>query len=241
MLRNVLIIEDEGVIAKTIARKVISLGDAVIGPCATFYEAGELLSRHKVDLSLVDIRIKGRKDGIELAHLIREQFPMPIVFVTANGDSETLDRAKKTKPNAFILKPFTLQELEIAMEIAVVNFESSAAASVKSQLPKYLVLKTGYDQVKLPLNDIHWLASSRNYVTIKMRNSNEQKFRVTLREVEDQLQSPSFCRVSRSCIVNLDFALLIKSDKILIGDEYITMSKICREEIEASDAFKKFR
>jgi signal transduction histidine kinase len=73
------------------------------------------------DLVLMDIRLRGDADGIDAARALRENHGLPVIFLTAHGDRDTLARAKSTEPLSFVLKPFKPTELLIAIEIALVR------------------------------------------------------------------------------------------------------------------------
>jgi DNA-binding response OmpR family regulator len=76
---------------------------------------------------LLDINLNDTKDGIDLAEKINELFQLPFIFLTANSDSATIERAKKVKPNAYLVKPFNKDELYAAIEIVFNNHKSNVA------------------------------------------------------------------------------------------------------------------
>ena len=92
------IVEDEMVIARTIEHTLDELGYAHCGPACTYGEAMELLEEEKPDLLLLDINLAGKKDGIDVAEKIRQLYQMPFIFLTANSDMATIERAKKVRP-----------------------------------------------------------------------------------------------------------------------------------------------
>ena len=101
------VVEDELVIARTILTTLDELGYLHCGPSINYTEALEMLEHDKPDLLLLDIQLAGRKDGFDIAEHINERYKLPFIFLTANSDIETIDRAKKVKPHAYIVKPFT--------------------------------------------------------------------------------------------------------------------------------------
>src|SRR5215210_9425553 len=116
------VVEDELVIARTILSTLDELGYSRCGPAINYTEAMEMLELNKPDLLLVDILLSGKKDGIDVAQKLNELYQIPFIFLTANSDAETIDRAKKVKPHAYIVKPFIKEELFAAIEIAFSNF-----------------------------------------------------------------------------------------------------------------------
>lgn len=115
---RILIVEDEGLVARDMENMVMSLGYEVCGMAITGDEAVEHAARFQPDLILMDVVIKGTLDGIAAAEKIWEAFHIPIIYVTAYADELTLKRAKTTEPFGYILKPFDERELKIAIEMA---------------------------------------------------------------------------------------------------------------------------
>ena len=79
----------------------------------------ELVVKEKPDLVLMDINIKGTVDGIETAKLIKDGFKIPVIYVTSHSDGDTLDRAKATHPDGFIVKPFDDNDLRVGIALAL--------------------------------------------------------------------------------------------------------------------------
>ena len=82
-------------------------------------EAVEKAAEMRPDLVLMDIRLKGAMNGVEAAQEIRARFDIPVVYLTALADENTLQRAKVTEPCGYISKPFGERELQAAIEIAL--------------------------------------------------------------------------------------------------------------------------
>ena len=119
-----LIVEDEAIIAMDIQRRLKTIGytySIIKGHSA---DAINYLSLHDPDLILCDINIHGDLDGIDVAAYVQEHKSIPLIFITALSDKGTLDRAKKTLPYGYIVKPFTDKDLHSAIEMAL--FKHSA-------------------------------------------------------------------------------------------------------------------
>jgi DNA-binding response OmpR family regulator len=114
-----LIIEDETLIAEELRVRLSRLGFSVIAAVGSGEEGVAIATRERPDLVLMDIRLNGNKDGVQAAKEIREQFDVPIVYLTAHSDRPTVDRANKTDHDGFILKPFLRRELQSTIEVAV--------------------------------------------------------------------------------------------------------------------------
>lgn len=116
---KILIVEDERIIALRLEQTLTTMGYAVVGIAARGEEALRLAGTLQPDLILMDIVIQGEMDGIEVARQIQTTSKVPVIFVTAYGDEETLTRVKGIEPFGYILKPFRTRELQMAIEIAI--------------------------------------------------------------------------------------------------------------------------
>ncbi|MCB0657364.1 MAG: response regulator transcription factor [Saprospiraceae bacterium] len=116
---SILIIEDEGIVAEDIARRLRKLGYEVAGIKNSSEQALNYLSIHSPDLILCDIMIDGAMDGIQVAELIFQTKQIPLIFVTALADRITLERAKKVLPYGYIVKPIDNHDLLTAIELAL--------------------------------------------------------------------------------------------------------------------------
>ncbi|ACB51227.1 hypothetical protein cce_1877 [Crocosphaera subtropica ATCC 51142] len=123
MTVNILVVEDESIVAQDIKMTLEELGYIV----PVIADSGELAiknaAKFRPDLILMDIRLIGKMDGIEAAEIINQEFNIPIIYLTAHGDDETLARAKLTDPYGYLIKPFVEQDLRITLEIALYKHE----------------------------------------------------------------------------------------------------------------------
>jgi PAS domain S-box-containing protein len=115
---RILVVEDEGIIALEIAQSLRDLGYTVAGTADDCNGAVALAQTERPDLVLMDIVLKGEDDGIEAARRIRGERDIPVVFLTAYSDSETLARAREVAPYGFLVKPFRADELRAALDVA---------------------------------------------------------------------------------------------------------------------------
>ena len=116
---QILIVEDEYIVAKDIKNTLTNLGYSVPAIAASGEEALKKLSEVKPDLILMDIVLKGSMDGVQTADEIRTKFNIPVVYLTAYADDNTLQRAKITEPYGYLIKPFQERELHSTIEMAL--------------------------------------------------------------------------------------------------------------------------
>lgn len=116
---TVLIVEDESIVAEGIETSLQEMGYEVVGKIGSAKGAIELAHKHRPDIVLMDIMLKGHEDGVHAAGQITSQLDIPVVFLTAYSDKSTLDRAIMTEPFGYITKPFQDRDLSIAIELAI--------------------------------------------------------------------------------------------------------------------------
>jgi two-component system cell cycle sensor histidine kinase/response regulator CckA len=116
---QILVVEDEAIIAEDIEDTLKELGYGVAGTASSAEQAIQKVARTHPDLVLMDIRLPGIKDGIDAAQQIFAHFRTPLVYLTGHTDAVTLDRAKTTEPLGYLLKPFSGRELHAVVEIAL--------------------------------------------------------------------------------------------------------------------------
>ncbi|MDI9615357.1 GAF domain-containing protein [Methanothermobacter sp.] len=116
---KVMVVEDESIVAIDISQRLESLGYQVTATVSTGEKAVEMAEKTRPDIILMDIVLKGDMDGIEAAEEITRRMKVPIIYITAYSDEETLKRAKITGPFGYIIKPFEDRELHSVIEVAL--------------------------------------------------------------------------------------------------------------------------
>ncbi|HEY3053631.1 MAG TPA: response regulator [Thermoanaerobaculia bacterium] len=116
---RIVVVEDEAIVAMDIAAGLRRLGYEVVGLADNGPAAIAMAGQTRPDLVLMDIRLNGPMDGIEAARIIRQQLSVAIVFLTAHGDSATVERTKLAAPHGYLVKPFDEQVLHRVIEVAL--------------------------------------------------------------------------------------------------------------------------
>ncbi len=123
MNTRVLVVEDESIVARDIGNMLLGLGYDVVSIVSTAKESVLTARTARPDIVLMDILLQGERTGVEAAGQIYKQFNIPVVYLTAYADEITLQRAKKTEPFGYLLKPFEERELQTTIEIALYKFK----------------------------------------------------------------------------------------------------------------------
>ena len=123
--KNVLIVEDESIVALELSGYVESLGFKVAGIASSAKQAYEITQKHEIDLVLMDVHIKGEVDGISCAREIKKSKDVSLIYISAFSDDDTLRRAIQTDPSSYLIKPLNRMELKVAIGIAMKNSSDS--------------------------------------------------------------------------------------------------------------------
>jgi two-component system, cell cycle sensor histidine kinase and response regulator CckA len=116
---RILVAEDESLIAEELHDRLERMGHTVVSVVSSGEEAVQCIDESHPELVLMDIRLKGKLDGIDAAGLIREHGDTPVIYLTAHSDDATIERAKLTGPFGYLLKPFQERDLRISIEMAL--------------------------------------------------------------------------------------------------------------------------
>jgi PAS domain S-box-containing protein len=134
-MKQILIVEDERIVAESLAMTLRDLGYGVAGVAASGDGAIELAQEKRPDLILMDVLLHGDMTGIGAAEEIRSQFRIPIIYLTAYADDKTLDQAKVTEPFGYLIKPFEERELHASIEMAL--YKSEMERSLRESEERY--------------------------------------------------------------------------------------------------------
>ncbi|MTI33594.1 LytR/AlgR family response regulator transcription factor [Xanthovirga aplysinae] len=243
---RILIVEDELLIGKDIAIRLEKMGYEVFPVAPDASEALKRLKTGEVDICLLDINLGQGMDGISLAHQINQCYRLPFIFVSSHSDQITVERAKDSRPSAYILKPFDDKELQIAIDIAVYNFSSgnfSQAINKASYVKEsdsfpvsasiFIRKKERFDRILF--EDILWAEAQSNYTLIQTKT---EKYITsnTLKQIAEQLKAPFLSRIHRSYLINLHFVEGLEGNQLFIGERAFPVSRSKREEV-----FKNFK
>ena len=215
MSKKILIVEDESIVAMDIKQSVEKLGYEVQGIASTGKKAVEYLSRKsKPDLILMDIMIKGDQSGIEVSEYVRAHFQIPVIFLTAYADEQTLAKAKVTDPYGYILKPFREVDLKTNIEVALHKHKESmklreqveaysTIVSNSDTARPYIFIKNKSRFIKTNIDELFFIEALKDYV-IFHTSKDKYTLHCTMKEIESKVPPTIFARVHRSFIVNLD-------------------------------------
>ena len=229
------IVEDEAIIADNLSNTLMHLGYDVAEPAASYAEAIIMIETEKPDLLLLDIQLKGKKDGIDLAMKIKEDYCLPFIFLTANADAATVQRAKQTSPPAYLVKPFTKDDLYTSIEICLHNSANNKSENQETENTNYIIndaifIKEGHHFHKVKFSEILYLESEHVYVQV---HTTDKKFlvRTSMQQYLLHFDEKKFFRIHRSYVINLDQVQTLSSDQVTIKGVKLPIGKTYQEEL----------
>ena len=177
-------------------------------------------------------------DGIETAKQIQLKINVPIIYLTANADEATFNRAKSTKPYAFISKPFKQLDLQRAVELTISRMAENDTGKREETnndeqpfiLNDRIFVRHKEKMVKIMLADILYIEADRNYSRI-FTGSKEYLLSITLKMIEEKLPAKYFHRVHRSYIINLLHVEEVAENHVMITQHKIALGAGMREQL----------
>lgn len=244
---NVMIVEDEAILAMDLEEKLLLEGYSIAGVADNADEALSIFKNNTVDLLLMDVNIKGNCDGIETIKKILSIREVPFIYLTAFTDNEIIARAKETFPSAYLVKPFQIANLRIAIELALNNFAVrrelgikpvlSISGKEKEQAGKesilhfngHIFIKQNYKFLKIKLEEIYYLEAENNYTNIYTEEK-QYSLRLSLNAILEKLEMPGLVRVHRSFAINLDHLNTFNDVFLNVGKYEVPLGRNFKDE-----------
>ncbi len=241
---KILVVEDEFIVAEDIRRNLTKSGYDVIRVSRTADEAIAAVRLNNPDVILLDIRLGDGMDGIQAAEIIRKLVDIPFIYVTAHTDTATFERAKRTAPHAYIVKPFNFQNLHLSIELALHNYsqkifakpgDHSISTTDEEGPVHYLInnaifIKSGKAFEKVKLSDVAYIKASGSYSHL-YTNNKKYVLAINLHTVIEKIDRPEFIRTHRSYIVNLNNVDKIEDTGVMVQNILIPVSRKIKDEL----------
>lgn len=234
---RITIIEDEFVIAEDMRVSLEQHGYEVAHVFDRAEEALPNLLQEMPHIILVDIQLLGKMNGIELVQQLQTNRQVPIIYITANSDQATFEKAKATYPHAFLIKPFTPNNLIASIELALFNFSKELSPEKIERINQVdpqksviihqtLFVKLNGRFKKIISDDILFAEASGSYVNIQ---TTEQRYTLSqnLAQFQRKTPLPNFIKIHRSYVVNItkidsfeDSFVFIQNHKLPLSENH---------------------
>jgi DNA-binding LytR/AlgR family response regulator len=237
---KILIVENELLISQEISSRLGKAGYMITGEVQTAADALLAVKEQTPDLVIMDIHLDGPVDGIEAAAAIQKEYPVQVIFLTDLDNKHVHDRASKIK-GTFLVKPFNERQVIASIQQAIHAASHNIATKPGDpELPAeggYMLNDCLFVRVdsnhykKMFLKDIAFLEADGAYANIYTVQNERHTYSISMNHLHDRIGHPSFVRVSRSFVVNLDLVEEIKGNMLVIRKREITIGEKYRELI----------
>ncbi len=231
MKNKIYIVEDQAISRFALIEILEQNGYNVVGSAASADKAWDDLKNLEIDAALLDVNLAGELDGVWLAQKIRKNKDMPIFFLSAYGDNNTLERVASTNPNGYLMKPYNAPTLLTNLAIAINSFTRIRVSENKDQKPQYIFLKTNGKQTRVNVYDIRFVKSEGNYLEIEMV-SGRLIVRDKLTDFIKNLPTTTFVQTHRRFVVNREKINAYNTDTLLVGKVSIPISKTFKATVK---------
>ena len=191
MGKKILIVEDESITSFELEMKVQRWGYSVVGISTSGDEAFKMAVELKPDLIIMDIMLNGVEDGVELMERIQDTIEVPFIYVTAHSSDTIMNRAHKTAPYAYIIKPFDDMELKFAIELAFYKYDLEKELKSDERYASLDNLMTGIFIADMECNVLF----INNFLADILSNGSSDTLDTNEKTVfQDQLQTNNFLK-----------------------------------------------
>jgi DNA-binding LytR/AlgR family response regulator len=210
---SVLVVEDSPTQAKLLSACLLQLGLPLVGPAASATEALALCAATWPALAIIDLGLAVGHDGVALAQELRQQGPLPLIFISATDDTVLLARARALQPLAILPKPFTITSLRRMVELAIygrartpLDWQAAAPAPAATEpaASPWLFVRERDVLMRLAVADVTCVHTEQKHAVITLASGRRHSVRTPLAELLLSLPD-TFAQVHRSWLVNLDY------------------------------------
>jgi len=230
---KIIIVEDEFPIALDTEMKLTEKGFQVLGIANSFASLMEIIAEDTPDVILMDINLGDCGNGIEIAKKLKKIVAVPIVFLSAYSNQEVVTAALETEPFGYLVKPYKIEDLTIAIQVARSQWLNKLQVSeFKQDLQETdsVYIQSGTKLVKIEINDILFLQALDNYSIIQTEK-NKVVVSSYLSQLAEKFSSKNFCQVHRSYVINLKNISSIDGNVAYTGKFEIPISRSNKQEL----------
>jgi DNA-binding LytR/AlgR family response regulator len=232
---NILIVEDEPIIAKHLQFTLNGFGYEAKDVATDYHSAIELLQANVYHLVVLDINLNGYQTGIDIGEYIKSNLDIPFLYLTSHEDIAIVNAALQTSPHSFLNKPFQKISVYTAVNLALQGYrrrrtEEESEDQDSTVIKDALFIKEKHMFTKIMLADLLYIRSDDNYLEL---HTTKRKYtiRETMKNMIAQLPGNLFFRVHKSFIINLNAITAINYIHVMIDDLEIPITADNRTEL----------
>jgi DNA-binding LytR/AlgR family response regulator len=214
--KNILIVEDEQIIAENLRIILIKYGYNFVDIAMDDVEAQDLFAKTCYQLVLMDINLGCHSsiDGIDLIKLLSQEYNFSYLYITANADKKTLEKAKSTNPIGYVVKPFIHTSIYANVEIALNSFKEEACFTFSNK---------GMHQ-QILLSKITCIKADGSYIKIHSLLDDCYLVRKTLTQFKE-LYNNEFIRIHKSLLINISYIESYNSKTVNVNGERLPLGR----------------
>lgn len=224
---KILIVEDDLNISESLADMLTLLGHKVVGIANSYNKGVKILDNEPMDLVLLDIQLIGEKSGIDLATTIKEKFKIPFIFTTAFCDSETIELASEESPYGYLIKPYSVNDINASITLALSNHQNIMKLVEKEGdllFKDSLFIKTNSKLVRVAVDSILYIEAKGDFALFVTEDKGHI-INSNFKNIEEKLHPEKFIRIHRSYIVNINKVVDIQENSVLINGKILPISR----------------
>ena len=233
---NILIVEDEAIIAESLYQLLRLLEYAPYEPVGHADDALAIIRNEPPDLVILDLTLQNGSSGVDVAAFIHnEKLNIPFIVLTAHSDVNTIKAVKKYQPSAYLVKPFMREALFAAIELALPEGEEETEEDGE------IFLKTGVKYEKLDLQELVYIKANGKYTELHF-TFGKRLIRMPLSTFISKNQNIKFLRVHRAYAVNPEYIHSFTADEIKLDQSKVPIGRFFAPSVNSylrTRSFKK--
>ncbi|MEQ9229519.1 MAG: response regulator [Cyclobacteriaceae bacterium] len=229
---KILIVEDDFVVSKNLVVTLEEREYDVLGTVESGEELLECLKNTETDLVIMDINLAGQIDGVQTTGKLRTNHNVPVLYLTADRDPHTLERAKLTNPDGYLIKPFDSDELVSAIEIAIHRHQLESGNKRDDTVinDDHLFVRVKNRLEKVKFDDILLIEANDIYATL-ITGSRKYILSYSLKTLQEKISSSVLMRVHRSFMININHIDAIEDNYIIIQNHNVPIGKTYKDDL----------
>lgn len=220
---NILIVEDEVLIATSLENLLISEGYLSAGRAINYPQAIAILEKGETDIAIIDVKISGEQDGIAIAEAIQNNYNIPFIFLTSYTDKATIASLMKSHPRAYLSKPIHTVELLANLNIIHQDIEQSYIRNFKFRI--------GTTTYTINLEELLYVKAQHVYVEM---HTLHQKLvvRASLKHILEVVPSSYLKQINRSTALNPNYIQRIQGNSVYVYNTVFKLTRSFRASFE---------